>query len=95
MKKMLYAVLAASLMSTSAMAATIGKVHTVAIDADGVVKVKIIKDDTTTTAALPLVGADKKAMLAIILTAKTSSSYISATVGTPDTLRGWNGITLQ
>ena len=95
MKKILFTVIAAGLMSASAIAATIGKVDTIQVDAEGIVKMRILKEDSSTTKLLPLVGIDTKTMTAMLLTAKSSNAQISASVSNIDGTQGWSLIIIQ
>ncbi len=92
MKKMLLAIFAAGLMSSSLIAA-VGTVDLVQVLSDGTVKIRILKEDSTLTAITPCVGTVEanKAMLAIALTAKTSGSTVKTIYGNS----GWESIMLM
>ncbi len=98
MKKLLLPLMILGLFSTSLMAlnGTIGEVRF-----DGVtesVSITIIKEDSTSTARLPLVAqtADmEKTLIAIVLTAKAGTLKVDALVRTIGGIRGWGIITLK
>lgn len=78
MKKLLLAVAVASLMSVSAMA-TEGTIGNVIVRSDGVVKVVLAK--TTGGGTTRLIGGEvdaQKAMLALVLTAKSTGATVDA-----------------
>lgn len=97
MKKILLSLAVMSLMSASAFAGILGKVSTVDVDNNGIIKVVIAKSSGGNTYSQPLVGtADAiKAMYAMILTAKSTSADVDVTLGTVDSITGWKKIILQ
>lgn len=96
MKKMFLATLVVGLMSTSVMALD-GTIGLIKAQANGAVVVGIIKTDLSPGPVGSLVGTDdaKKAMLAIALTAKSSTANVAMTWGNVDGVDGWKIITLK
>ena len=97
MKKILFAVLTVGVMSTSAIAgAFVGTIEKTSADLTGNMAIYLTHSDGVKSGVL--LGADdsaRKAMIAMIITAKTSNSIVRMIFDQVNGAYGWTSIELQ
>lgn len=98
MNKLLMSVWVSGFISISAMAGdTIGTVSQIKVNDTGLVSVSLMKTGDEETAVKPLAGTAEgiKAKLALLLTAKSMGSTVTATRETVDGVNVWSKISVK